>query len=70
MLGLTRPVELIGALCNGVTGDLVIITGGDTLVVPSLDRYSLHDLITMVGDLRRREIADAVPRALSRRRGR
>ncbi|WP_460346873.1 hypothetical protein [Actinoallomurus acanthiterrae] len=53
-----------------MTGDLVIITGGDTLVVPSLDRYSLHDLITMVGDLRRREIADAVPRALSRRRGR
>lgn len=31
---------------------------GDTLVVPSLDRYgrSLQDLITMVGDLRRREI--------------
>ncbi|MFI7058052.1 recombinase family protein [Streptosporangium canum] len=31
---------------------------GDTLVVPSLDRYgrSLADLITMVGELRRREI--------------
>jgi DNA invertase Pin-like site-specific DNA recombinase len=31
---------------------------GDTLVVPSLDRYgrSLQDLITMVGELRRREI--------------
>jgi DNA invertase Pin-like site-specific DNA recombinase len=31
---------------------------GDTLVVPSLDRYgrSLADLIAMVGDLRRREI--------------
>ncbi|MFI0453735.1 recombinase family protein [Actinomadura sp. 6N118] len=31
---------------------------GDTLVVPALDRYgrSLQDLITMVGDLRRREI--------------
>ncbi|GAA4232457.1 DNA invertase Pin-like site-specific DNA recombinase [Streptosporangium album] len=31
---------------------------GDTLVVPSLDRYgrSLADLITMVADLRRREI--------------
>ncbi|MFI6396430.1 recombinase family protein [Nonomuraea sp. NPDC050540] len=34
------------------------LTEGDTLVVPSLDRYgrSLHDLITMVGELRRREI--------------
>ncbi|XVQ07296.1 recombinase family protein [Spirillospora sp. CA-255316] len=31
---------------------------GDTLVVPSLDRYgrSVHDLITMVAELRRREI--------------
>lgn len=31
---------------------------GDTLVVPSLDRYgrSLQDLINMVGELRRREI--------------
>ncbi|HYZ52088.1 MAG TPA: recombinase family protein [Streptosporangiaceae bacterium] len=31
---------------------------GDTLVVPSLDRYgrSLHDLITMVAELRTREI--------------
>ncbi|MEU8251641.1 recombinase family protein [Nonomuraea sp. NPDC048916] len=31
---------------------------GDTLVVPSLDRYgrSLADLITMVGELRRREV--------------
>lgn len=31
---------------------------GDTLVVPSLDRYgrSLHDLITMVAELRQREI--------------
>ncbi|MEW1843744.1 recombinase family protein [Nonomuraea angiospora] len=31
---------------------------GDTLVVPSLDRYgrSLADLISMVGDLRKREI--------------
>ncbi|MFB9830728.1 recombinase family protein [Actinoallomurus acaciae] len=34
------------------------LTAGDTLVVPSLDRYgrSLHDLITMVADLRQREI--------------
>lgn len=34
------------------------LTAGDTLVVPSLDRYgrSLQDLITMVGELRRREI--------------
>lgn len=34
------------------------LTAGDTLVVPSLDRYgrSLHDLITMVADLRKREI--------------
>ncbi|WP_455713509.1 recombinase family protein [Streptosporangium canum] len=34
------------------------LAAGDTLVVPSLDRYgrSLADLITMVGDLRRREI--------------
>jgi DNA invertase Pin-like site-specific DNA recombinase len=34
------------------------LTAGDTLVVPSLDRYgrSLHDLITMVADLREREI--------------
>ncbi|MFI6744231.1 recombinase family protein [Nonomuraea sp. NPDC050451] len=34
------------------------LTEGDTLVVPSLDRYgrSLADLITMVGDLRKREI--------------
>ncbi|TMR88608.1 recombinase family protein [Nonomuraea basaltis] len=34
------------------------LTAGDTLVVPSLDRYgrSLADLITMVGELRRREI--------------
>ncbi|MEU9836299.1 recombinase family protein [Streptosporangium sp. NPDC048047] len=34
------------------------LTGGDTLVVPSLDRYgrSLADLIAMVGELRRREI--------------
>lgn len=34
------------------------LTAGDTLVVPSLDRYgrSLKDLITMVGDLRKREI--------------
>jgi DNA invertase Pin-like site-specific DNA recombinase len=34
------------------------LTEGDTLVVPSLDRYgrSLADLITMVGELRRREI--------------
>ncbi|MEV7968195.1 recombinase family protein [Sphaerisporangium sp. NPDC088356] len=34
------------------------LTAGDTLVVPSLDRYgrSLQDLITMVGDLRRREV--------------
>ncbi|SEU46511.1 recombinase family protein [Nonomuraea wenchangensis] len=34
------------------------LQAGDTLVVPSLDRYgrSLADLITMVGELRRREI--------------
>lgn len=34
------------------------LQGGDTLVVPALDRYgrSLQDLITMVGELRRREI--------------
>src|SRR3954452_15639386 len=34
------------------------LAAGDTLVVPSLDRYgrSLHDLITMVADLRQREI--------------
>ncbi|MFI6910485.1 recombinase family protein [Nonomuraea sp. NPDC050394] len=34
------------------------LTPGDTLVVPELARYgrSLHDLITMVGELRRREI--------------
>ncbi|MEV4180488.1 recombinase family protein [Streptosporangium canum] len=34
------------------------LAAGDTLVVPSLDRYgrSLADLITMVGELRRREI--------------
>ncbi|WP_449597395.1 recombinase family protein [Nonomuraea endophytica] len=34
------------------------LTPGDTLIVPELARYgrSLHDLITMVGDLRRREI--------------
>ena len=34
------------------------LQGGDTLVVASLDRYgrSLQDLITMVGELRRREI--------------
>ncbi|MFR9794092.1 recombinase family protein [Streptomyces sp. MB22_4] len=35
-----------------------LLAVGDTLVVPSLDRYgrSLQDLITMVGDLRKREI--------------
>ncbi|WP_405152043.1 recombinase family protein [Sphaerisporangium sp. NBC_01403] len=34
------------------------LAAGDTLVVPALDRYgrSLQDLITMVGELRRREI--------------
>ncbi|MFC0557413.1 recombinase family protein [Planotetraspora thailandica] len=34
------------------------LAAGDTLVVPELARYgrSLHDLITMVGDLRKREI--------------
>jgi DNA invertase Pin-like site-specific DNA recombinase len=34
------------------------LQGGDTLVVPALDRYSrsLQDLITMVGELRRHEI--------------
>ncbi|MFB9708093.1 recombinase family protein [Streptosporangium nondiastaticum] len=34
------------------------LTAGDTLVAPSLDRYgrSLADLITMVGELRHREI--------------
>jgi hypothetical protein len=34
------------------------LAAGDTLVVPSLDRYgrSLADLITMVGELRKREI--------------
>ncbi|WP_344886657.1 recombinase family protein [Nonomuraea antimicrobica] len=34
------------------------LTAGDTLVVPELARYgrSLHDLITMVGDLRKRDI--------------
>ncbi|WP_425572365.1 recombinase family protein, partial [Nonomuraea thailandensis] len=34
------------------------LTAGDTLVVPSLDRYgrSLADLITMVAGLRKREI--------------
>ncbi|MET8054835.1 recombinase family protein, partial [Streptosporangium sp. NPDC005286] len=34
------------------------LAAGDTLVVPSLDRYgrSLADLIAMVGELRRREI--------------
>jgi len=34
------------------------LQSGDTLVVPALDRYgrSLQDLITMVGELRRREI--------------
>ncbi|MEV7908377.1 recombinase family protein [Streptomyces anulatus] len=34
------------------------LAAGDTLVVPSLDRHgrSLADLVTMVGDLRRREI--------------
>ncbi len=34
------------------------LTGGDTLVVPSLDRYgrTLQDLITMVGQLRSRDI--------------
>ncbi|MEU6721116.1 recombinase family protein [Nonomuraea sp. NPDC046802] len=34
------------------------LTAGDTLVVPSLDRYgrSLADLITMVSNLRKREI--------------
>lgn len=34
------------------------LTAGDTLVVPSLDRYgrSLHDLITMVAELRARGI--------------
>jgi DNA invertase Pin-like site-specific DNA recombinase len=37
---------------------LEFIRPGDTLVVPSLDRLSrsLQDLITMVGDLRRREV--------------
>jgi len=34
------------------------LAAGDTLVVPALDRYgrSLQDLITMVGELRKREI--------------
>lgn len=34
------------------------LAAGDTLVVPSLDRYgrSLQDLINMVGELRKREI--------------
>lgn len=34
------------------------LQAGDTLTVPSLDRYgrSLHDLITMVGELRQRSI--------------
>ncbi|PSL08169.1 DNA invertase Pin-like site-specific DNA recombinase [Haloactinopolyspora alba] len=34
------------------------LTAGDTLVVPSLDRYgrTLHDLITMVADLRARDV--------------
>lgn len=34
------------------------VAAGDTLVVPSLDRYgrSLADLITMVGELRRRDV--------------
>ncbi|GAA3515028.1 DNA invertase Pin-like site-specific DNA recombinase [Streptosporangium album] len=34
------------------------LTAGDTLVVPSLARYgrSLQDLITMAGELRRRQI--------------
>lgn len=34
---------------------------GDTLVVPSLDRYgrSLQDLVTMVAELRRRELGPA-----------
>nr|WP_258310055.1 recombinase family protein [Streptomyces sp. CG 926] len=37
------------------------LAAGDTLVVPALDRYgrSLQDLITMVGELRKREIGFA-----------
>ncbi|TMR08982.1 recombinase family protein [Nonomuraea turkmeniaca] len=39
----------------------VFLAAGDTLVVPELARYgrSLHDLITMVADLRKREIGFA-----------
>jgi DNA invertase Pin-like site-specific DNA recombinase len=41
-----------------LTACLAFITAGDTLVVPTLDRLgrSLHDLITIVGDLRTREV--------------
>jgi len=37
---------------------LEFMTAGDTLVVPALDRlsHSLQDLITTVGELRRREV--------------
>nr|WP_256371569.1 recombinase family protein [Micromonospora sp. MW-13] len=41
-----------------LTACLAFLAGGDTLVVPSLDRLSrsLSDLITTVGELRRRDV--------------
>ena len=44
--------------CPELVACHAFLASGDTLVVPSLDRYgrSLQDLVTMVAELRRREI--------------